>query len=174
MADNALELYREMIRESLEDQEPVNAPNSSSRHASIILEELIRAAKTKLVVFCGNMGHDVWTPSVLAQLESLIVDRKIPVQIVVCDKPDESLVPLAVRRCIRLLALPKDSAKAAVCNGIPHFTMIDDRSARMEIDHQAKRAVFMANQRDVAERLGQAFEILLSQSSPISSGDFAA
>jgi len=151
MTEKTLELYRETIRESLEGEEPVNAPNSSSRHASIILEELIRSAKRQLVVFCGGLGDSVWTPAVLNKLERLITVRKVPVEIIVADQIELNRIPLAVRPHIHVFNKALDARKAAVCRQIPHFTMIDDRSARIELDQQKKRAVFLANHSDVAE-----------------------
>lgn len=152
--DAVLALYRTTVRNMLASDKPGVVPNSSFKHASIIIEELVRCAKQRISAFCEKLSSEVWTPSVIDQLQEAI-KNKVDIRIVLNTKPDVPPPPFLVP-CIRLL-VAEDSAPV---EKLGHFTVVDGKSLRLEEDRTTRKALFAANLPQVARELDRIFAVL--------------
>ena len=151
--DAVLELYRTTVRNMLASDKPGLVPNASYRHASIIIEELIRSARQSFFAYCGKMSCDVWTVEVMEQLR-LAISRGVDVHIVMTDAVE---VPPFLNGRVHTLNLDKQGAYREACESIQHFAVVDGKSLRMEKDPATREAVFAANKPDLAGELEKIF-----------------
>ncbi|MBO7683617.1 MAG: hypothetical protein J6T51_02700 [Kiritimatiellae bacterium] len=151
--DAVLELYRTTVRNMLASDKPGLVPNASYRHASIIIEELIRSARRSFFAYCGKMSCDVWTVEVMEQLR-LAISRGVDVHIVMTDAVE---VPPFLNGRVHTLNLDKQGAYREAYESIQHFAVVDGKSLRMEKDPATREAVFAANRPDFAVELERIF-----------------
>ncbi len=151
--DAVLELYRTTVRNMLASDKPGLVPNASYRHASIIIEELIRSARQSFFAYCGKMSCDVWTVEVMEQLR-LAISRGVDVHIVMTDAVE---VPPFLNGRVHTLNLDKQGAYREAYESIQHFAVVDGKSLRMEKDPATREAVFAANKPDLAGELEKIF-----------------
>lgn len=161
-ADAVLELYRTTVRNMLANNKPGLVPNASYRHASIIIEELVRSAKSRFFAYCEKLSCDVWTRQVVEQLQ-LAIQRNVDVQIVITDDSDID-APEFLRSRIRTLRLDQLGDERASYEALNHFAVVDGKSVRLELNRQTREALFAANQPAVAEELEGIFVHLKEES----------
>lgn len=157
-ADPVLRLYRTTVRNMLESSKPSHVPNSSYRHASIILEEMVRVAHDSFHAYCGKFSADVWTPEVTNQLR-LAIDRKVDVVIILAGEP-ESIIPEFLKDHVRRLDLSSVEDRRSDFARVDHFASVDGKSVRLENDRAGRRALFAANHSDLADQVERIFNIL--------------
>ena len=153
--DAVFELYRITVRNMLASDKPGLVPNASHRHASIIIEELIRSAVHSFFAYCGKMSPDVWTPEVKEQLRLAIL-RGVDVRIILTEKVDE-LIPLFLKDRVCFLNMEKQGPYLEAYESIQHFDVTDNKSLRMEKNQDTREAVFAANHPDFAIELDKIF-----------------
>ena len=151
--DAVLELYRTTVRTMLANNKPGVVPNASHRHASIIIEELIRSAKQSFFAYCGKMSCDVWTEAIREQLR-LAISRGVDVQIVLTDAVE---VPPFLNGRVHILNLENLGDYRGAYESIQHFAVVDGKHLRMEKDPATREAVFAANRPDFAVELEKIF-----------------
>ena len=54
--DNPLALYRQMVKRVIEGRLATRIDNSSDEHASILIDELVRHAKSKVDIYCKKLA----------------------------------------------------------------------------------------------------------------------
>ena len=150
-----LELYRTTVRNMLANDRPGIVPNASYKHASIIMEELVRSAKSKFFAYCEKLSADVWTSTVREQLRLAIL-RGVDVQIVLTSKPNETPLGFPEDR-IRVLNLSELGESRPSFEDVNHFAVVDGKSLRLEQNKQTREALFAANRPDVAHELEEIF-----------------
>lgn len=156
--DPVLRLYRTTVRNMLEGGKPSHVPNSSYRHASIILEEMARVAQESFHAYCGKFSVDVWTPEVTNQLR-VAISRGVDVSIILAREP-ESTIPEFLKDHVRRLDLSSVEDRRADFESVDHFASVDGKSVRLENDRTDRRALFAANHADLAEQVEHIFNIL--------------
>ena len=152
--------YRNTVRRLLETGSSAIIDNSSPRHASIIIEEMIRHAKVSFSAFAGRMNQEVWNMNVMAALESA-VRRGVLVQLLVeknCEPVDSSAVPQLVGPTVRKC----DENVLASIGKVSHCAIGDGQSLRIEMDAEKKTAAFTANNPSLAGRALDIFRFLYS------------
>lgn len=157
-AEAVLELYRTTVRNMLSSNRQGIVPNASYKHAAIIIEELVRSAKSRFFAYCEKLSCDVWTRQVIEQLQ-LAIQRNVDVQIVVTDDSDID-VPEFLRSRVRTLHLDQLGETRSSYEALNHFAVVDGRSARLEQNRQTREALFAANQPALAEELEGIFSHL--------------
>lgn len=150
--ERLMEEYRRNVKALFDQKSPDFANNSSSRHASILIEEMILHAQHSFVAFAGRMNPVVWNERVMAALADA-VSRDVKIKLVVeseCEPIINGTMPDAVRSCVRRI-LPQllDDVKAAVS----HCASGDGESLRFETDPGQKTAIFAANNPEVAAKV---------------------
>lgn len=150
--DAVLALYRTTVRNMLASDKPGVVPNSSFKHASIIIEELVQCSKLRVFAYCEKLSPDVWSQSVLDQLQLAIL-RGVDVQIVLSAKPGFN-PPVFLEQRIHILKNPELAMK------LGHFTVVDGKSLRLEEDMETRKALFAANLPLVARELDKIFAFL--------------
>ena len=160
--DAILELYRTTVRNMLASTEPGVVPNASNKHASIIIEELIKSAKLRFFAYCGKLSCDVWSQTIIDQLV-LATMRGVDVQIIVADEINATLPP-ALKSAVRILNLSEIKDCRAAFENINHFAVADGKSFRLEKDKTMRTAIFAANRPDVAREVEDIFAVLRENS----------
>lgn len=156
--DAVLELYRLGVRNMLSGDKPGAIPNASYQHASIIVDELARCAKSTFRAFCEKMSGDVWTSQVLNQLQAA-TGRGVDVRIVLVSQPEFEL-PLFLKDRVRFLKSEELDRNRDAYNSLGHFAVVDGKSLRLEQDKDARKALFAANHPEIAGELDKIFDLL--------------
>lgn len=153
--------YRNTVRRLLETGSSAIIDNASPRHASIILEEMIRHAKVSFCAFAGHMNQCVWNMNVMAALESAI-RRGVLVQLLVeknCEPIDNSAIPQLVGPTVRKC----DEKVLEELGKVSHCAIGDGQSLRIEMDDVKKTAAFTANNPELAGRALGIFRFMYSK-----------
>lgn len=153
--DAVLELYRTTVRNMLANDKPGVVPNASYRHASIIIEELVRSAKQSFFAYCEKLSSDVWSRRVLDQLQAAII-RGVEVRIILTEEPDSDM-PDFMKGHIKILRISQLGENQASYEAIEHFAVVDGKSLRLEQNKRTREALFAANRPDVAHELEEIF-----------------
>ena len=156
--DPVLRLYRTTVRNMLESSKPSHVPNSSYRHASIILEEMARVAKESFHAYCGKFSSDVWTPEVTNQLR-VAIDRGVDVSIILAGEP-ESTIPEFLQGRVRRLDISGVKEGRDGFSRVDHFASVDGRAVRLENNRADRTALFAANYTELSEQVEQIFNVL--------------
>ena len=152
--DTVMELYRMTVRSLLSGNKPGLVPNASHRHASIIIEELVRSSQLKFHAYCGKMSRDVWTDDVMEQIR-LADSRHVDIRIVTSE-PVEQIPPFLSGK-VSVLDINSMGDLSDAFRNISHFSVADGKSLRLERDHGARTAIFAANRIDIASELEKIF-----------------
>lgn len=156
--DRLMDKYRENVRALFKEGSSDVVGNSSPRHATILIEEMIRHANETFVAFARKMDPQVWGKSVMDALEAA-VKRGVAVRLLVeseCLPIVNGTMPPSVRPCVRKLS----GEVAGNTIGVPHFASGDGTSVRVETDPKDRSAVFAANNPEIAARVGKIFNSL--------------
>ena len=156
-----LEMYRMTVRNLLSGTKPGMVPNSSYRHASIIIDELARCSKSSFHAYCARLSPDVWTPDVIEQLRAA-VNRNVDVVIVTAEQIADDVPPFLRDRIktIEISSMEDVRMRAAYAH-LSHFTVVDGKSFRLERDTHNREAVFAANHPEFAGEVEKAFSAIL-------------
>ena len=151
--ERLMEEYRRNVRALFDKKSPDLANNSSSRHASILIEEMVLHAQHSFVAFAGRMNPVVWNERVMAALADAI-SRHVQIRLIVeseCEPIINGTMPDVVRSCVRRIQ-PQllDDVKAAA---VSHCASGDGVSLRFETDPGKKTAIFAANNPEVAAKV---------------------
>ena len=141
--------YRKTVRNLFDTGASDVIDNSSPRHASILIEEMVRHAQVSFYAFAGRMNPEVWNANVMAALNDA-VQRGVLVRLLVeekCFPFDEGTMPESVRSTVRRF----DPNHAA--SDFAHCAVGDGRSFRLEMDDAEKTAMFSANNTTLAGRV---------------------
>jgi len=133
--------YRLTVRNLLLTADTGIVANSSPRHATIILEEMIKSATHSFVASAERMSGNVWTDEVLRLLCDAM-RRGVIVRILVeeeCAPLLEGRLPSSLAMCIR--KANKDHVDSEFLN----LALADGKAYRLELDKQTKKAAFCAN-----------------------------
>ena len=154
--------YRKAVQRLFDSGSPDLINNSSPRHASILLEEMIRHTQSYFYAFAGRMNPEVWNVRVMAALDAasrrgvlirLLVERE-------CEPLKIGIMPptlqYAISRC------PEDLIK----QNIAHCAVGDGKSMRLEMDASTKTAVFAANNTELATSVTALLTRLFNNSIP--------
>ena len=161
--------YRKTVRNLFDTGAPDVIDNSSPRHASILLEEMIRHAQISFYAFSGQMDSEVWNANVLSALEDA-VKRGVLIHLLVeqnCIPIDNGMMPESLRSTVRRFGSsinPSDFSHCAVGDG---------QSFRMEMNQPAKSAVFAANNPEFASRVLNIVEYLYTAGVPYANNSAA-
>ena len=153
-----LDDYRETVREMLRTGLTRVIPNYDSKHASIILEEMIRATKENFVAVTQQMSGEVWTEEILSLLCSRRTQNKVNVSILTVDAPPEQL-PAELSSSVRRLQTATGTKPFKY-----NFAVSDGKSFRFENDIAKRTAIFCANNLETSSTLIEAFEALSRRS----------
>jgi len=144
--------YRTNVKALFENKSAEFASNSSGRHASILIEEMILHAQHTFDAFAGRMNPEVWNERVMTALADAIA-RGVHVQLVVeneCAPISNGTMPQTVRPFVRRLP---QQAIDGIKQVITHCASGDGESMRIEMDPAQKSAVFAANNPETASKV---------------------
>lgn len=133
--------YRLTVRNLLLSSGQGIVANSSPRHATIILEEMIRGAKTSFIASAEQMSGEVWTDEVL-RLLCEAKRRNVVIRLLV----EKKCVPLAEGRLPNELVGCIRKAVDGHCDEtFLNLAVMDGVAYRLELDKKTKEAAFCAN-----------------------------
>lgn len=146
-----LTLYRALVRKLIESGSTHQLPNSSPKHAAIIIEEMVRHAKDSFVAVSDCFDSSVWGSEVVqALVEACRKGVSVGLLAVKSAEHIDNWDP-EVRSCVRRLSDDDAASDAKTAN----FAVMDKRALRLETDKSKFLASFFANN---AELAGLAFE----------------
>ena len=147
-----MEEYRTTVLELFAAGSPAIVGNASSRHAAILIEEMVKHAEHSFYAVTGHMNTAVWNESVMKALSDA-VDRGVSIKLVVegdCAPILAGTMPETVRKFVKRVSQD-------VVNKLPgkisHCATGDGKSMRIETDDKQKSAIFSANNPDLASRV---------------------
>lgn len=150
--ERLMEEYRRNVKALFDKKSPDFANNSSSRHASILIEEMVLHARHSFVAFAGRMNPVVWNERVMAALADA-VNRGVEIRLIVeseCEPIIKDTMADAVRRVVRRV---HPRMLEAVKASVPHCASGDRESLRLETDPGQKSAIFAANNPEAATKI---------------------
>ncbi|MDD6029810.1 MAG: hypothetical protein PUE68_03230 [Kiritimatiellae bacterium] len=151
--NSVLWFYRQTVRTLLEKGDTDMIPNSSKDHASIILQEMLKFARTSFRAYSGGLARDVWNDGVLDEIVAA-ANRGVDVRIVVA-KGSADGIREDVRRFVTCVPASLDAGMREKIESVDHFSVADARAIRIENDRAARKAVFCANNPAVADLLAK-------------------
>lgn len=147
-AEEVLELYRALIRNAIVMRQTQLVPNSKPSHAKIILEEMAGHSNRTFYAIASRLADDVWDSSVISAVSSAI-DRNVDVRLLVENQCEQlHKLPDNVRERVRKIP---DSIRFDF-----NIAIMDGRSFRIELDKQARKAVFCANSSALSDSIDKA------------------
>ena len=154
--------YRVVIRSLLDAQSTDFVENASLSHAAVILEEMVRDAKTSFFAVADSLNPIAWNSDVVQSL-SEAKRRGVDIELLVTTPDDASLSHLngwdeSVRSCIRRISDKVRRSGVELAN----FAIMDRRAFRFEMDKDRASAVFCANNKTFAAKLVDSFRFLKS------------
>lgn len=153
-----LKEYRLTVRTLLDVGSPEIINNPSPRHASIIIEEMIKHARVSFRAFAGQMNVEVWNPNVMSALK-MAIQRGVNVRLIVervCDPILINSMPEIVRGAVNRLMKNGEFDPQSYS----HCAIGDGRSLRLEMDRVRKSAIFTANNPELASTAASIFDSL--------------
>ncbi len=146
--------YRATVHNLLLTGDSGIVANSSSSHATIILEEMIKSAQMSFVASAEGMSATVWTDSVLRLLSEAKM-RGVSVRLLVKDECIPLVagrLPENLRECVR--KANNEQREGEFLN----LAVVDNKAFRLEMDELEKRAAFCANMPEQAGKMVRWFD----------------
>ena len=158
----ALSIYRAMFKFMLSEGITRLIHNDSPDHACVLIEELLHFAKGSILIFCRNLGSDVWgAPSILSALEDALNRKNMNVRVVLQKPPENGVANHALTL---LRAHGVDVLQTRNTSVTANFIVVDGKAYRLEKDG---RGYACANDADGAAKLAAAFNDLANDSDPV-------
>jgi len=159
--DPELQRYRALVTEMFEMDSTEPFSNGQPSHAAIIFAEMLRRAKSQVLIFCKELAEDVFDKErdIIPALKSAL-ERNVDVAIIVQEKPTSEQFLEFAKRYREDRELPgevsvigcDDSLKAI--RDIPlNFAVMDRKAIRAEFDKGKIEAVACANNPVAAKTL---------------------
>lgn len=168
MTDNdiarLLDEYRTNVMALFDKSSPDVINNSSYRHASILIEEMVRHAQHTFIAFAGRMNPLVWTPRVMNALTDAL-QRGVEVRLLVerdCEPISNGSMPQPIQEHVRRIR----ETYLGKIGDISHCASGDGESFRIEMDRVRNSAVFAANNPEIASKVVGIFDALFEMGEP--------
>lgn len=159
--NGALGMYRDIFREMLRDGSDRLIYNDSKEHACVLIEELLKSAEKHVLVFCRNLGKDVWgRDEVKSALRNVLV-KHIDVEIILQQVPEQGEENETYKLLTAFGVIPKITENTAVA---ANFIVVDDKAYRLEKDIDLRKGYACANCPEAASSLHEAFNNLRAKS----------
>jgi hypothetical protein len=156
-----IEQYRISVKSMLANESEGIITNSMPLHATIILEEMIRSTKQSFMAITEKLSGDVWTDSVIQCLiDKIRAGVKVRIITARCNPSD---VPVVNKfREVEKSEFVFESRELDEKNKdfTYNFAVSDSKAFRFEHDRENRKAIFCANDVDLAKKLVDVFEKL--------------
>ena len=151
-SNRMMDEYRTNVRELFRTGSPAIVGNASSRHAAILIEEMVQHTEHSFSAFAGHMNPIVWNEKVMAAVLAAF-NRGVEIKLVVekdCEPISNNTMPEEIRRFVKKLA---PNALEKLSGNLSHCATGDGKSMRIETDDAQKSAMFSANNPDLAGKV---------------------
>lgn len=156
---SATKFYRETVEKLAANATNQRITNSGPEHAEIVLESMLRNAKSVVRLYSGSLRDVYKRQSLIEAAQGFL------------SSPDSNLKILLEKETEQdgqafLAALPKGrvAIKIAKKKVSPnHFSVADDRAYRIELDDSAVQALVNFNEPDIAVVLSNMFDQAFDQ-----------
>lgn len=157
-AENALDVYRSMVRRVIREHLTVAMDNSSAQHATVLIDELIRSAEHSVDVYCKALSPDVWSaPSVVDAIHHAI-DSGVQFRVATKEIPARS----EALSC--LLSYQNASFRMYAQEGLTsNFLIVDKTAFRVEPDDSKREGFAYANNEGMAKSANGIFDSIWNQ-----------
>lgn len=164
--ERLMDEYRANVRTLFNNKSSDIVNNSSYRHASILIEEMILHAQHTFVAFAGRMNPVVWNERVMAALDAAL-SRGVDIRLLVereCEPLTTGIMPASIQN--HVWRIREDAATKLEGRGIFHCASGDGESFRIEMDRVQNSAVFAANNQQIASKVVGIFDALFEMGEP--------
>lgn len=162
---NPLEIYRQVFRAMLRFRREGRIANSSTSHAIVLIEELLKHATKSVDIYCRRLGPDVWCVDAIVEALRRVCNEGRTIRVVVQEDVDEN------NRTVRLLRergveIRKD---VGVSDNPPsyNFVIVDKEAFRFEQDCERRVGFACAINNEVASKLIALFDLIYSVAVPL-------
>lgn len=160
-ANGALGMYRDIFREMLRDGSDRLIYNDSKDHACVLIEELLKSAEQQVLVFCKNLGKDVWGRDEIKNALRNVLVKHIEVEVILQKPPEQEEENETYKLLTNFGITPKITDNTTVN---ANFIVVDDKAYRLEKDVDLRKGYACANCPEAASSLHEAFNNLRARS----------
>lgn len=145
--------YRSLVRRVIQENASICINNSSPEHATILIDELIRAACKTVDVYCKSMSADVWGTAAVADAVRHAMDAKVSFRIVTKQRVEEHETIALLR------GYPKAEFKMYAQDDLTlNLLLVDGRMFRVEPDDGKREGFAYARCESMAATAKSLFE----------------
>jgi hypothetical protein len=167
LREKVMREYRVIIRSLLDTNSQEIVENASLSHAAVILEEMVRHAKTSFIAVAQSLNKDAWNDQVVQALAEA-KQRGVDIDLLVTNQDNASLAHLndwdfSVRKCIRKIS---EKVRESGIH-LENFAVMDRKALRFEVDKEHASAVFCANSPEAATTILKHFQCLKEEAIPL-------
>lgn len=169
VAKKVMHEYRVVIRSLLDTNSTDVVQNDSLRHAAVILEEMVKHAKTSFYAVAQTLNKTAWNNAVVQALAEA-KRRDVDIELLVTNPDSASLAHLngwdeSIRTCIKTISDELRESSLELYN----FAVMDRRSFRFERNKITGAALFCANNPEFSTAALNCFCVLKRNASSIAS-----
>jgi hypothetical protein len=169
-----LRQYRKAVRKFANSKANYTLPNSSSKHATIIMCNIFRTAENYICIFAGTLAGVVSNEDWRRELRNFLEKENTRLDVILESRPEgEFSQPIkdiieAKKKYSNRISISYATNDEVIRNlfgdGIKrHFTFADGRMFRLEIDTENYIASASFNQPEMVENLKRKFESIPSE-----------
>lgn len=157
---NSIEIYRQVFRAMLKFRREGRISNSSTPHAIVLIEELLRHAKKSVDIYCRHLGPDVWCVDAIVEALQCVCNKGRAIRVVVQEDVDESNRAVQLLRA-RGVEIRKD---VTVSDNLPsyNFVIVDKEAFRFEQDCERRVGFACAINEEISSKLISLFDLIYS------------
>ncbi|MCB1244683.1 MAG: hypothetical protein AB7I98_17390 [Verrucomicrobiales bacterium] len=159
--DPDLKKYQTLVTRMFEIDSPVEFSNGQPSHAAIIFAEMLRRAKSHVLIFCKELAKEVFDGDrdIIPALRSAL-ERNVDVSIIVQEKPQSLEFVRHATDFLNDRLLPGEVSVIECGQGTQpikdielNFAVMDQKAVRVEFDKGKVEAVACANNPRMAKTL---------------------
>ena len=155
--DNPLALYRQMVKRVIEGRLTTRIDNSSNEHAIVLIDELVRHAKSKVDIYCKRLSIDIWGSVDVVDAIKHEIDNKVVFRILTQEAIDVS------DSYNLLMNYQNAEIKQYLGERLDiNFVIIDDEMFRIEPDNLTRQGFAFARNDEYAKPVSAAFDRMWS------------
>lgn len=137
--------YSVMVKEMIRNTSLETFPNANFSHASIILKEFIKNAKSTVDIFCRSLSSSVYDNPELISIVQAAISRGVNVRVLIQEDEAESKKFQAILKENSLFSVAPEYRKKA------NFCVVDEKMYRYERDRESRTATACANDPEIAK-----------------------
>lgn len=157
----SLDVYRLIFRTMLTSNSHGRISNATTSHALVLIEELLRFAKTSVDIYCKSLSADVWCRDEIIGAMATAFDRGVAFRVLVQEEPDENNRALNFFRK-REIIVKEDIVPNGESKPEFNFMVVDHSSFRYEENNCKREGFAYAVNEKFSDVLNKLFDSMYS------------